>query len=467
MLERNSFSIVVLFSLSGCAATAGNASYRTLRADYDQTARASQAAPSERGSLEAGTKSAGQTGEATLDRASYVRAVLDSNPTIESARLGWRAAVAKVRRTGGFEDPMVDLGLAPLSVGSSTAHVGYALGISQKLPWFGKRSLEASAAAAEAEAAKNDFEATRRELAMTAVTLYDQYFVTVRSLEINGEHLDLMRSLRGGALAQFESGRGSAQDPLQAESELARIERDHTMLSSERDVVVAQMNELLHREPSASLAPPAKELPLPSDRVGDDKALAREAEAGRPDITALKHRARAEQARADRAGREYFPDFTVSTSYNSMWDMPEHRWMVGLGFNLPIQAGGRAAEADEASANRAKFESDARRLEASARTEVYVSLKKLAESRAVLRLFEERLIPVARDQIEAARSGFTTSRNPFMAVVEAERNLRSIELDYQMARAEADRRYAELERALGRIPGLGARSDEKDHIHGR
>ena len=50
--------------------------------------------------------------------------------------------------------------------------------------------------------------------------------------------------------------------------------------------------------------------------------------------------------------------------------------MVRLGFNLPIQAGGRAAAADEASASRAKYESDASRLEASARTEVYVSLKK-------------------------------------------------------------------------------------------
>jgi outer membrane protein TolC len=465
MLEKQPFSIVILVSLSGCAATAGSTSYDTLRADYDQAAGAPKPASDGRRTLEA--KAADGTQDRVLDRAAYVRAVLDRNPTIESARLGWRAAVAKVRGTGRFEDPMIDLGLAPLSVGSSTAHVGYQVGISQKLPWFGKRSLEASVAAAEAEAAKNDFEATRRELAMTAVSLYDQYFVTVRSLEINTEHQELMKSLRGGAMAQFESGRGSAQDPLQAESELARIERDRTVLSSEREVVVAQMNELLHREPSASLPPPAKELPLPPVRLGSEKDHTREVAEGRPDITALKQRARAEQARADRAGREYFPDFTVSTSYNSMWDMPEHRWMVGLGFNLPIQAGARAAAADEATASRAKYESDARRLEASARTEVYVSLKKLEESRAVLRVFEERLLPVAHDQIEAARAGFTTSRNPFMAVVEAERNLRSVELDYQMARAEADRRYAELERALGRIPGLASFDGRKEEGRGR
>lgn len=112
---------------------------------------------------------------------------------------------------------------------------------------------------------------------------------------------------------------------------------------------------------------------------------------------------------------------------------------------------------------RAQLESDASRLEATARTQVYVSLKQLDESRQVLRLFEDRLLPVARDQIDAARAGFTASRNPFMSVIEAERNLRSLHLDYEMARADCDRRHAELERALGRIPGV----DEKDGSNDR
>jgi len=36
----------------------------------------------------------------------------------------------------------------------------------------------------------------------------------------------------------------------------------------------------------------------------------------------------------------------------------------------------------------------------------------------------------------------------------SEKNLRSVELDYQMARADLSRRYGELERALGRMPEL-------------
>lgn len=74
-------------------------------------------------------------------------------------------------------------------------------------------------------------------------------------------------------------------------------------------------------------------------------------------------------------------------------------------------------------------------------------------------LFEQRLLPVAREQIEAARAGFTASQNPFFALVAAEKNLRSVELDYQVARVECDRHRAELDRALGLIPGLDGQGE--------
>jgi outer membrane protein TolC len=463
MLGKSSLSIGLLCSLNGCAATAGSTVSASLQNEYDRATPALARAPRTPATGSAREAGAAEVASApVLDRAEYVRAVLRENPSIESARQGWRAAIARVHQAGAFEDPMVDLGIAPLSIGSSKAPLGWEVGVSQKLPWFGKRSLETSAAAAEAAAAKHDFEATQRELALTAINLYDQYFVAVRSLEINAEHVELMRAMRGGATAQFEAGRGSAQDPLQAESELARMEHDTVVLSSERDMVMAQMNELLHRDPGESLPPPPKELARPADpEVHDSKRLGEQAVTVRPDIAAMRERARAAQSRAERAGRDAYPDVTVSTSYNSMWDMPEHRWMVGLGFNLPIWTGARTGAADEATAMRAQFESDARRLEASARTQIFVSLKQLEESKHVLTVYEQRLLPVARDRIEAARAGFTASRNPFMAVVEAERNLRSIELDYQMARADCDRHHAELERALGLIPGISAEGSDR------
>ncbi|MGH7272083.1 MAG: TolC family protein, partial [Polyangiaceae bacterium] len=277
---------------------------------------------------------------------------------------------------------------------------------------------------------------------------------------INAQHIALVKTLKGAALAQFASGRASAQDPLQAEVELTHMEHDAVTLGSDRDVATAQMNELLHRDPAASLPPPAKDLAMPGGPDAlDAPRLEREATEQRPEIQSARMHARAEQARAERAERESYPDLTVSTSYNSLWSAPEQRWMVGLGFNLPIQLGRRAGAVEAADAARLRFESDAVTVADKTRTEVAVAIDRIEEARHILHLYEARLIPVARDEIDAARAGFVASRNDFVAVITAEKNLRTVDLEYETAQTNFDRRRAELARALGRIPGLEEKGD--------
>ena len=441
--------LLVFASLAGCAAGSGSAAYGVARSPRSDLGGRVSLPPTSDG--EARQPRFGPV----LERASFVRAVLERNPSIESARQSFRAALGRARQAGAFDDPMLELGLAPLSVGRPGVPLGYEVQLSQRLPWFGKRGLETAGADAEAEAAAADFESMRRDLGMSAVLLYDQYYVEARSLDINAEHIELMRAMQAGAGAQFEAGRGSAQDPLQAEAELAHMEHDAVKLLAERDVTQAQMNELLHRAPELSLPPPPQQLPpaAPLDRTPPGQ-LEAQALAASSEIQAAQHHVRAEQARAERASRDAYPDFVVSAAYNSMWEMPEHRLMVGLGFNLPLQGARRGGASDEAQAARAQFESEIARLTDAARTRVFVTGKQLEESAHLLQLFEARLLPVARQQLDAARAGFVASRNPFVAVVDAEKNLRQVELERQLALAEYHRHRAELERALGRIPGL-------------
>jgi outer membrane protein, heavy metal efflux system len=437
--------------LLGCATTSAE-SYDSMRAEADRGV-ADDRRQAEDDAILNGP---------VLDRAAYVRAVLDRSRSIESARQAWRAAIARVRQSGAFEDPMVSLEVAPLSIGSSSARFGWTGMVSQRLPWPGKLSLEETVSKAEADAQRFDYEAARRELALTASLLYDDYFVAVRSLETNARHVELMRSMHGAAIAQLEAGRASAQDPLQAEFELTHMEHDTVVLASQRDVTVAQMDELLHRDPELPLPPPPKDLamPAPAD-VAVPERLEREAVDHRPEIAGARQHALAEEARAERAERDSYPDVTVSTSYNSMWDTPEHRWMVGLSFNLPVQLGRRRGAVDEANAMRARYDADAARMSDVARAQVVVARKQLEEASHVLRIFEERLLPIARQQVDAARAAFVSSQAPFVSVIDAEKNLRGVELEQHVAEADYDRRRGELDRALGRMPGLDGKEDAR------
>jgi outer membrane protein TolC len=137
----------------------------------------------------------------------------------------------------------------------------------------------------------------------------------------------------------------------------------------------------------------------------------------------------------------------------------EHQLMLGVEFPLPIQRSGRGGAVDEASAQAAAARSDALRQVDAIQTEVEVARLRVVEAIHVVGLYRKRLLPVARDQVAAARSGYQTGANDFQVVVMAQRNLRDVELAYSVALAELSKRRARLQRALGEPPvptGKGA-----------
>lgn len=390
----------------------------------------------------------------SLSRDAFIAAVLRVNPSISAARANWRAALSRVRQAGAIDDPMLEGAIAPLSIGSSSSRFGFEVGIRQSLPWFGTRELERKAMHAEASASACDLETTRRELAMVAVGLYTQYYVALQSLEINARHEELLKNAREAASAQVESGRGSVQDLLQAETESAQLERSAVELATERDLIAAQMNQLLDRDPAAALPPPTLRTDVDGlPRTRDARQLAEEAARKRPDIASARLQAQAQALKAQAAKREYFPTITLSTSYSSMWDMPQHRWMVGVGINVPWPNERRAGAVDEARATQARYESDAARMTAASRTEAYFAVRRLEESEQLLRLLSDRLVPLARERLDAVQAALVTSRATFASVIEVQRVLRSVELEHKRVEAEYIRRSAELDLVMGKIPG--------------
>jgi outer membrane protein TolC len=130
------------------------------------------------------------------------------------------------------------------------------------------------------------------------------------------------------------------------------------------------------------------------------------------------------------------------------------RPFVGVQLSVPLQLGRRKAAVDEANARLERARSQRLAIEDDVRLSVHSGVERLDESHHIVHLYRDRLLPAARDQVSAARSGFESGRNSFLALIDAERNLLNVELGYEEALANLWRRRAELDRALGRTPGL-------------
>jgi cobalt-zinc-cadmium efflux system outer membrane protein len=388
-----------------------------------------------------------------LERAELVRQVLARNPSLGAAREAWRAALARYPQDTALEDPMLSYSVAPLSIAGGE-RFGQVVELSQQLPFPGKRGLRGEVALAEAEALREDLEELRLRLALMASTLFDELFIVQRSLAINDEHLRLLAQLKKSAEVQYIAGRASQQDPLQAEVELSGVLREKVALESERVRVRAQLNGLLHRLPLAPLPPPPDSLPVPTGVPGPSEALQNEALRHRPELEGLRARLGGGEAAVRLAHRDSYPDFRVMASYNSMWMETPHQFMAGVSINVPLDFSKRKAAVQEAEARLQRLRRDEERLIDDIRVEVEQARTRLVEALRVVELYRERIVPAARDQVAAARAGFESGKNSFQVLIDAERNLRSVELRSQMALADVQRRQAELDRATGHIPGL-------------
>jgi outer membrane protein, heavy metal efflux system len=390
---------------------------------------------------------------AVLDRGELVRAVLAHNPNVAVAREALRAMLAEIPQMAALADPMLGYELAPLSI-AGDMRLGQTVSVRQRLPFPGKRRLAGEAALARAEAEAAEIGVVRLELAQMTSELYDDFYVAARSLEINEHHRVLVEQMKKAAEAQYVAGRAAQQDPIQAEVELARLERERLTIESERDQIVARLNGLLHRSPGAELPPPPAELAPASAPTGTADQLQALALERRPQREAANARIRAASAKIELAERAYYPDFELMSSYSAMWDMPEHRWMVGVMIDVPIQRARRGAAVEQAHAEaaRARFESE--RVTDEVRVEVVRAHRRMIEAQALLDVHEHKLVPAARAQLDAARAGYSSAQNSFLAVIQAQENLRQSELELAMARAELSRRRAALSRVVGVVPGL-------------
>jgi outer membrane protein TolC len=390
---------------------------------------------------------------ATLDRQSLVSTVLARNPGVSAALEAVAAAEARVPQVTSLDDPMVSYGIAPLSIYSSEVPFGQRAQIEQRLPFPGKLRLAGEAAELEARASREELEAVRLDLSRMASTLFDDWYVAHRALRINAQHIELLEALKHSAEAQYVVGKASQQDPLQAEAELVLLQQQRIGLEANREIVRASINGLLHKSPNAAVPPPPEEVRVDPAAPDSAQALWARALESRPELEAERARVRANEVSLALAHRQYLPDLGLMASYDSMWMDFQHRYMVGLSINLPIYLGKRKAAVDEAQAELSRMKHSLARRVDEIQIDVERARQRVIESLNVLHLYETRLVPIARDRLEAARAGFKTGSNTFPALMEAEKNLRSVELDLEIARGEVERRRAELDRAVGVLPG--------------
>ena len=386
--------------------------------------------------------------------ASLVSALEAGNPELGAGRREIDMRVARISSAGAPPDPTVTAGymgglLRPPFFPSSATPNGFRqVGVSQEIPFPGKLALRSQIAGTEAEAARWDLEGRRRALVSDLKTMYFEYQLAARSLDIVRRNRTLLDQYRRIAEAQFSVGKAIQQDVLKAQVEISALIERTLVLERERDILRARMNALLYRAPDTPIEAELTFLETPLPPTAD--TLRAEARARYPAIRRSEQVITRGQQVLALARRELRPDFAVNvTTQQGVKGMP---WMYGVDVmaKVPIywQRKQRPMIAEAAAALEAgRLMRDNAVADAEAAvTAEYVSA---ASSRRLMDLYTDSVLPQARLALESGLSSYQVGKAEFLTVLTDFMGVLTYELSLEAHLAQYHQALARLEALVG------------------
>lgn len=391
-----------------------------------------------------------------------VEEALAHNAELAAARAEAEAARQRVAPARALEDPMLEIGVvnAPLPSLSLRREdmTMKMLGLSQKLPYPGKRSLRAAVATADSASVALAVEESANRVARDVRVAYEELRLADTSTRILARTRDTLKDLVSITDARFTVGQAAQSDVLRAQAQVVQMQQELLRFGQEKAARQSELNRLLgRREAGPPIAPTAATLaPL---RAGPG-ALAKEAAERRPQLRALDALVQKNDREFELAQREYYPDFELRLGYGqrqrALDGMPRDDMItMTLAVNLPIwrksRLEPRVAEA-RAMRRQASAMANAQRLETQAGLEQQLALER--QSRESAHLYRTTLLPQLHAVVQSALGAYRVGRVDFLTLLDAQMK------EYEAARGEAEaiashnKAIAEIDFLTGAAPGV-------------
>lgn len=266
-------------------------------------------------------------------------------------------------------------------------------------------------------------------------------YYAYRALAINANNQTLLAHLHKVAETAYASGKAKEQDVLQAAVELTRLKNQALELERRRRTVRAKINGLLNRPARKPLPPPA-ELPMPRN-LPTFASLRATALARYPALKSLNAQIAASRARVSLAKKNSYPSFTVMAGYNSMWAEPAMRPMIGVGISIPFGDNHRG-EIAEAHAKLDQSQAQLANARAQLLSQLDQAYASAQQDNHSIRLYMGKLLPLAKQNLQAAETDYRNGSGDFLDLVTAERQLLMTKLELAKLRADFFTRFAVL-----------------------
>lgn len=387
------------------------------------------------------------TGTFTLSQA--LERAGQANPEILAARRKWDAARHRTRQVSTPEKPRLDVermyARSPAAILDGADERSFA--ISQEVAFPTTLYLRGRVAAQEAAMSEQAYRAKTREVLARVRSSYSMLYLSIKSVDIFRENIDLMRRFAKVAESKYAVGHASQSDALKAQVELTKMLNMGSVI--EQDLASAQgmLNAALGRDARALLGVPVEPSAAKLTLTLEDLEAAALAE--RPELReAYLGTKRAEKSLA-LARSELLPDLMLL--YRRRRDPMRGTTHDGvIGFSLPLWFWRPAAMIAEAMAEKDASQAELEAMRLMTLSDLRSAFVSAQTAQRLAEVYRTSLLPQAEAALKGAEVGYQAEKASFLDLLDAQRSLLNFRLEYYLYLAEYQARLAELERAVGR-----------------
>ena len=400
--------------------------------------------------------------EEILKLPELIREALKNNPEIHAAEARANGSLHKIPQALSLADPMVMVGYENEGTDSLYTFGGETKGmpadsrwmfsVSQMFPYPGKLALKGEMATRDMENLKAMADTTRLATEVRVKELYQDLFLAYTNIDLLKDQAALFARVEDAALARYAAGMAPQQEVLMAQTEKYMLIEREKMERQKIESLKAMLNASLGRDALAPLGRPEK--PQAAAKTHRLEELIKLSHDRYPMIIGREKMVSAAEAKVLMAKKEYYPDFTLGTSYFARSSQFPDMWNLTATINVPLfyktkQREG-VLEAEMALLEAKRSVESVKLMTSSALRDNY-SMLNTAEN--LLALYRDGLIPKAYQGFELALSGYVTGKIEAITVIASLKSL----IDYEFL---SWRQFADREKAAARLEGLAAITDD-------
>ena len=351
----------------------------------------------------------GQTNKYNLD--DLIHFAKESSPSLAAVKFQIKADESRIKINSNLPDPLISFGVTNLPINSFSftqeAMTGKMISVTQAIPFPGKLSTMEELNEFDKTISTNQYRENENNISLLMKRLYFQLYYSKKEYEVIQNKKELFSALAEVLNSRFQNSLASQKDVIMNDYQISVAEDKLIAINSDQQNILSNISVLTEKEIKIS------EIDFSEINQLEQFDLTNISLEANPSINKLKSMINKSAKKIELTDYNYYPDFKLTVQYNQRDIISKTNTNLNdfisfiVGFNLPINFGGRIDAATEESEYTQKyFEQN----ENAVRQDLSIKLQTAEENYKSLK---KRLTLINNELIEKAELNYNTTLSAY------------------------------------------------------